>query len=531
MDPSLFSVTYHISENDAELGTGAIPNPASYTSESGTIYIRVTNNATGCYDVVELELIVNPLPVVTNPTPLSLCDVNNPGDEIEEFDLTTKIDEITNGVLGLNVTFHTTFDDAQANTNAIPEADTFAYENLSTVQTLFVRVTDAVTGCYRVVLLDIRVEPLPIILEPTEEDLTVCDTNGEGIGTFNLTELVEDMVNNGGDDLSIRFYETAEDAELGINWIENPESYQNVIPYIQTIYVTVANADTGCASSVYELTLHVDEAPQAPTMPNIVDCDEDTQNQNGQYIVDLTQNQQLIYDAVLEAGEAEDSLIIRYFTSEANADAGTPWITNPTTYTATNEQAIWVRVEDAVTGCYSLTSFEVIINAPVAVVRPTPLVVCNEALPNDGMATFDLTTKNDEILGPQGIGNGNTVTYYETNADAQAGTSPILTPEAYTNPDSPVQNPKTLFVVVTTTAGCKSYTTLTVRVLPLPVPNFNPAPLAVCDTDTDDTNTEVFDLTQASAEILANDTLSGISYHTTLEDAEAGINAITPANA
>ncbi|KGO90063.1 hypothetical protein Q766_21155, partial [Flavobacterium subsaxonicum WB 4.1-42 = DSM 21790] len=261
-----YSVSYFTSFDAAVSGSGPIPNPANHTSASGTVYIKVTNNATGCYDIVELELIVNPLPVVNNPTPFTVCDDNDPDNENEEFDLTTKIDEITNGVLGLNVTFHTSYADAQGNTNAIPNPD--AYINTAAVETLFVRVTNAITGCYRIVLLDVRVEPLPEVLDPTQDDLTVCDTNGMGVGTFNLLELVDGLINGGGANLSIHFYETVSDAENGLNEIPNPASYQNPTPFLQPIILVIENATTGCQSNPYTFFLVVEPAPQAPALEN-----------------------------------------------------------------------------------------------------------------------------------------------------------------------------------------------------------------------------------------------------------------------
>ncbi|WP_294736541.1 choice-of-anchor L domain-containing protein, partial [uncultured Flavobacterium sp.] len=90
MDPIEFAVTYYESMPAAQLGLTPIATPGSYNSGTRTIYVRVTNNTTGCYDIVLLELIVHPLPVVNNPLPYTLCDENNPGDEVEIFDLTTQ---------------------------------------------------------------------------------------------------------------------------------------------------------------------------------------------------------------------------------------------------------------------------------------------------------------------------------------------------------------------------------------------------------------------------------------------------------
>ncbi|MFL9844252.1 choice-of-anchor L domain-containing protein, partial [Flavobacterium rhizosphaerae] len=521
MNPTLFTVSYYDDETNAENGVSPITNPGAYLSGTAVIYIRVTNNETGCYDVVALQLIVNPLPVVNDPVPYSLCDVNNPGDETEVFDLTTKIAEITGGANGMNVTFNHTYNDAVDNVNEITTPD--AYSNVSTVEALFVRVTDDATGCYRIVLLDVRVEPLPVIVPPTQDDLTTCDTNGMGIGVFDLEALIEDMVNNGAG-LEVTFHETPEDAQNDLNAIPNTGAYNNASPFLQFLYVRVENTVTGCFNT-YQLSLIVEPAPQVPDMDDIELCDDtDNNNQDGRTYVDLTQQNGAI-EAVLGTGYT-----IEYFTSEANADAGTPKIITPTHYLAANGQVLWVRVENPVTECYSITSFEILLHTPVDVVTPTPLVLCNEALPNDGQTEFNLTVKDEEILGVWGVGQGNTVTYYESLADRD-NDNPIATPEAYTNPAPPQGNPKTLQVVVTTPEGCKSYTTLTIKVLPLPVPDTTPDALVQCDDNGNGDGVEPFDLTEAEDDIRNNDNSVIITYYTSEEDAATGDNPIPdPAN-
>ena len=118
-----------------------------------------------------------------------------------------------------------------------------------------------------------------------------------------------------------------------------------------------------------------------------------------------------------------------------------------------------------------------IINMPLLLTTPTPLSVCDDdANPNDGFHTFDLTVR--DVMITQGL-SGYTVTYFPTLADAQNLTNAIGTPTAYTNLTSPVQ---TVGVRVTSAAGCYSVTTLDIRVLPIPTPNTNPPSLGVqCD--------------------------------------------------
>ncbi|MGQ3235100.1 MAG: hypothetical protein ACT6R6_18630, partial [Flavobacterium sp.] len=229
------------------------------------------------------ELIVNPLPVANAPVPYTLCDYNDPGDEQEVFDLNTKIDEIITTAdgpqSGIITTFYHSYDDAVAGINFIQDPE--AYTNNGAVETIFVKVEVEETGCYRIVLLDVRVEPLPVLVPPTADELTVCDTTGLGIGVFDLDALVEDMV-NGAPDLDVSFHLTNQDAIDNVNAIPNTDAYQNVDPFLQFLYVRVENTVTGCTNAVpLQLTLVVSPAPMAPEdLEDLVQCD-DTDN-NGQ---------------------------------------------------------------------------------------------------------------------------------------------------------------------------------------------------------------------------------------------------------
>ena len=515
LDPGQYSVSYHTDLTAAQGGTGAITGPAAYLSPIALIYVRVTNNATGCYDIVELQLTVNPLPVANQPQPYTLCDVTNPGDEVEVFDLTTRTEEIitlADGTLqdGINLTFHHSDADAQAGVNGIDPAT--AYTNQSTAEAIFVRVTFEATGCYRVVILDIRVEPLPDVTIPDEE-VTVCDPDSDGFAQFDLDALVQDMLDN-GEDLTLSFHYTEQDAQAGENAIPNPEEYTNANPFTDVVYVRVENTDTGCAAPVFAITLVVEVTPDIPDLEDITLCDEDSNNQNGMTAVSLEQQTDIILTH-LDATAAEYT--VHYFRTQAEAQANAPRIINTTAFNGQDGQVIFVRVTNNATGCYSIASFTLHINTPLALTQPPVYSICNEALPNDATAVFDLTAMDDIILGPFGVGLGYTVNYYEPGA-----TEPIANPESYTNPSSPL----TLTVEVITTEGCRSYTTLTIKVLPLPTPNTEPDALVLCDDNNSPDGVEAFNLNDAAADIMDNEPNLVLSYHTSYADADADTNAI-----
>jgi gliding motility-associated-like protein len=515
LDPALHTVTYYLDQPSAQAGTGSITSVLAYSSATGSVWVRVEDNATGCFDVIELGLQVNPLPLLPPlpggaVAPYSLCDVNNPGDEKEQFDLTTKIPEILNGQTGVSVHFYLNLADAQAGTPALTDL----YINASNAQTLYVTLRNDATGCFVLTTMDLRVEPLPSPIPPTGP-VTECDPDRDGFAAFDLDALITDML-QGAPNITITFHETLPDAQSGANPLASP--YTNIVPFTQFIYVRAEDNLTRC-SSVMMIGLNVIPAPEAPQVDDIVLCDDDLNNQNGYRVFNLRSRDADILAA--QSGPASN-YVIGYYLSQADADLGTSPIGNAANYTnSVNPQQIWYRVGDANNECYATGSFYLRVDIPLALTTPTPLAICDDgpttAVPQ---VVFDLTLKNNEITG----GLAGDVAYYLTQADAQNGVNAIASPASYTN----AVNPQTLWVAVTTAQTCRSFTTLTIRVLPLPSPR-TPDLVEACDDDTD--GSAIFDLTVNENYIRNNDPNMAFEYYPTQADAQAQTNQIVPATA
>jgi gliding motility-associated-like protein len=518
LDPAQHTVTFYLTQADAQAPANQITNVLGFHNTipgAQTIWVRVQDNNTGCFDVIDLDLIVNPKPgLPPTPTgaavPYSKCDYNNPGDEIEEFDLSTQIPGILNGQVGVTVTFYLTQADALAQANALANL----YLNTANAQTLWVRMENQLTGCFVLTTMDLRVEPLPELIPPPGADTTLCDADGDGFAQFDLDGLTLDML-QGAPNIDITFHETLTDAQNGVNPEASP--YLNIVAYLQPMYVRAENTLTGCWS-VMMIELRAIPSPVVPPLDDITRCDTDANDQDGVSIFDLTIQQTLILNS--QVGPGAD-YAVSYHVSQSDADQGINPIVGAANYSnITNPQTIWVRVEGIASECANVGSFELHVNSPLALTTPGQLTICDDgptsALPT---AVFDLTIKDAEILG---TASGYTVSYYETQADALADTNVIANPEAYTN----IANAQTLFVAVKGPAPsfCRSFTTLTIRVLPLPVPVSADIPvLEACDENAP-TGTETFDLTQNEAYIRDNDPQLGFEYYTTLAAAEAGDN-------
>ena len=88
-DPSVL-ITYHETQNLANLGTNALESPYTNTSNPQTIFIRAVSEDTQCVVTqgITLDLVVNPLPSPLTPTALEVCDIDNDG--FASFTLTDK---------------------------------------------------------------------------------------------------------------------------------------------------------------------------------------------------------------------------------------------------------------------------------------------------------------------------------------------------------------------------------------------------------------------------------------------------------
>jgi gliding motility-associated-like protein len=528
LNPLTHAVTFYTSQAAAELGTGNITNPTSYpngTINTQTIYVRVENTLTGCYDIVTLQLIVTSLPNSTQPNypQYSLCDVNQstPADiGFETFDLASQVVSILLGQTGMDVTFYPSLAQAQNNTNAITNLQ---YTNaVIYVQTLGIRITNTTTGCYVISTMDIRVEPLPTPIPPTLP-YTICDDNQDGFANFDLASLIPDLLQ--GASYLLSFHETLSDANSNANAIPTSVPYFSINPFVQTLYVRAEDAITGCYS-ILPIELNADPSPVAPLNLNpITVCDQDSNPQSGSTLVNLTQQTAAV---LAQQTGAATNYTVTYYTSQLLAEQGTAPIIPATSYFGANLQTIWVRVENNNTQCYNIGSFQLQINTPLLLTTPAPLSLCDDdANPNDQYHAFNLTIKDTQI----NQGTTATVTYYPSLSDAQNGTNVITTPTAYQN-DTLHPAVQTLGVVVTTTAGCKSITTLDIRVLPIPTPNTNPTPLAPkCDDNLPGDMLEVFDLTANAAYIINGDPNVTLHYFATQADAAANQNELIPATA
>lgn len=498
-NPADFTIKYYATLTDLA-NDNPIPLPSSYTSISNiqTIYVVVSDINNGCQAQEEFEIRVVDMPEIFHPDPLELCDVNNPNDGKEKFNLGIATQQITNGNTSILISYHETQADACNGTNALPAL----YTNTVNNQTIYIRAESS-EGCvvctgYTLTLI---VNPLPSPRVP--DPLEVCDPSSDGFSQFNLEDATAQIKNNEPNTV-ITYHETLSDAKMGIFPLTSP--YSNIVRYRQIVYARSEFTTTGCFQTV-ELELIVNDTPSVPiTLPDIVVCSED-QTDTG-VLFDLTVNDALIYGT-----QDRNLYTLTYHESEQNAIDNVLPIGDPKNYLNTsNPQDIWVRLGNDDSECSTVRKMILRVELAPEIGGPLQMELCAD----DEVAEFDLTEMDTQFtLGARGM----EVTYYEDEDDSTNGINAINPANAYTN----IENPQTIYVRVKSgDTGCSAYSTLTLKVNPNPDIE-TPEPIELCDVNGD--GTMEFDLTIREADI-RNGEIGTISYHLTLKDAEENTNAI-----
>lgn len=412
-----------------------------------TIYAKVHFTATGCSRVVPLVLVVDPLPFSTQPAypSYTLCDTPQYGVCTEAFNLASQIPSILLGQPNMVVSFYPSFAAAQNNTGTI--TNTTNYINVSfCVQTLGIRITNVLTGCYALSTMDIRVTPAPVLIPPATP-YRICDNDQDGFATFDLTSLTPDLLQ--GSAYAIAYFESSTPGTLPI---ANPGHYQNTVPYAQLIYAQGTDVISGCVSYL-PLELHVDPAPITPNLPDIYVCDPNLITTTTA-LVNLSVNTPF---ALVAQNLPASIYTVMYYQNQASAAADVAPILLTSAYTAFNGETIWVRIQNNTTGCFALDSFQILLNQPLENGIVNYGVCDDDDNPTDQLHVFDLTVGEGAFT--QGL-QGFTTTYYESYPITSE--SPVISdPNAYT---TTVAGQQTLGVKVSGNHGCITNNSLILNV-------------------------------------------------------------------
>ena len=362
-------ITYHETESDANIGINSITGPYTNTFNPQTIYTRITNTVTECFDLAEFTLTVNSGPNFTTPQNYTICDDLNDGDNTNgraEFILSSRNDEILGGQdpSSINITYHSTLSGAELGTTATQLPD--AYNNNTAFrEDIFVRIEDTInTNCFSTSTLTLIVNPIP---NSSNSTILQCDEDGlqDGITVFNLNE-AEAALTNGANNVSTMFYVDA----ARTNTINNTNNYLNT-SNPETIYVEVINNDTSCIAEV-ELVLSVSVTDTADTF--ISECDDDGL-EDGFHTFNLSDaNSNIINGSPL-------NLSISYYDTYDNALSEENPLNNTFTNTTPRLQTIYARAENN-NNCYGISRVFLVAELPPQIEKEVSVQYCTNFFPD-----------------------------------------------------------------------------------------------------------------------------------------------------
>jgi len=190
----------------------------------------------------------------------------------------------------------------------------------------------------------------------------------------------------------------------------------------------------------------------------------------------------------------QSDVIITYHDSVSDANIGINSIDSPY-INESNPQIIYARITNNTSGCFELTEFELNVDLGPNVITPTDYIICDnldDGNAKNGRSTFNLTTKNNEILNGQNPADFN-ITYYSSIINAENSLGAL--PNSYYNVNSFNEE---IFVRIedATNSNCRNITSLNLVVNE--IPDAFDALLIQCDEDAITDGLTIFNLNQAN---------------------------------
>ena len=508
-------VTFHETQNDADANSNAIINTGAYINkvkDQQTIYVRVGFTNSSCFTTMPLVLIVNKTPAITPIRSIRVCDINNDG--VETINLRSKESVLLTGLNAANytVTYHINANAAMNGTGAIGNPTSFS-TNVSKV--VFVRVKDNTTGCYVVHRIDLELVTMPVVANPLPTYYK-CDTDGNGFEIFDLGSLKLGIIGT-QQGVDVTFHYNSADAQVGASPL--PNQYQNVSPNVQTIYARVFNLSTDCyVVATLKLEVRANPVLNVPTTPYVICSD------TGFGTIDI-----FLYGKDLVAATGQN-FSFQFFDNKSDAENNIHPIGNPVAYQPLTPLnfTVWIRVNDPVTGCYSVypISFQLVVPPKLPASLPK-LVECDTfGNTQDQSTLFNLTSQNAAMLAAQTVQGTYQIRYFTSKALADSNTNWIADPTQFQN----TTNPQTVWVRIEDTAkpgSCARVMSFQLEVVS-PLVLGQPLPIVLCDTELPNDGKMEIDITVREQVIFGGQPPFGavITYHRSQQDAENGWNNI-----
>ncbi|MBJ7879361.1 T9SS type B sorting domain-containing protein [Gelidibacter salicanalis] len=485
-----YSISYHHTQEEAFSNNNAITSPIPGTTNPKAIFVRIEDTVNGCLAYSSFNIVVNASPVL--PPMVTVCN-DNSKDGFTTIDLQTDLD-ITKGDPDLAVFYFHNQSEAVSNDNAILEP----YRISKTAQ-LYVRVENLITGCINEGNLTITVLESPVINTEDRHYIDACDTDHDGFATFDLTSVVDNVL-NGSTGMTTRFFEMDDEGVEG-NEILNPSNYSNTKANQQDVYIKVTNA-TGCSSKAI-IELHTNALLTGTKIQEFSICDD----QNGEKSFDLFNIEQTIANELLN--------ISVHFYESTDDRSNNNSIDKTLPYTPPSfPHKLYITIDNTV--CKEIAEIDLILNPIVDFPSIGDATYCDTD--QDGITPIDFSVFDNAVTSGQ---TGYSVKYYLTEEDLKSN-NPL------SNLDSNTSNPQIIYTKTTSDkTGCSDIKSFTLTILPAPETN-KASDIIICD----DGETEfVINLNDKIDEIVEDMSDRAITFYKTEENAISKMDSISnPSN-
>ena len=243
-----YDITYYLNQTDAESFTSPLPTNYNNTAPTPTeIFTRIEDLNSGCIGFTSFNIIVAEKPIANNVS-LVQCDEDGIPEGFTTFNITEAFDAITDSNPNASVDYYLSQVDAENQNNAI---NGNAFDNFFNPQTIYTRVTNINTGCVSFSEVSLEVS----LTASNNASIELCDIDGneDGFMSFNLNDTNAIVLAGAPAGLDLQYFETYNDALLETNPLSS--TFTNTIPFNQTIYARVENANACYGISEIELTV------------------------------------------------------------------------------------------------------------------------------------------------------------------------------------------------------------------------------------------------------------------------------------
>ncbi len=237
----------------------------------------------------------------------------------------------------------------------------------------FYTVTEPGTYTVEVTILDDCISYGEVVIEyaplPVGQNSIIieCDSNTDGITTYNLFDAQDDLTNNDNSLAVQNFYLTEINAIDDVNPIPNPTTYQNTIPF-QIVFARVVNS-----AFCYDIAeLELQTSNNTLTIPDLGGCDGEIMDGFANFILSGIETS--------IQNQIPTNATVTYFLSEEDAFNETSPLPNTYENTTIDSQTIFVKIENN-NQCFSITTANLIVLETPRLEADETVIYCTNTYP------------------------------------------------------------------------------------------------------------------------------------------------------